>query len=79
MAALTARAQWIDRAIQKVERLVDEGWGDRAITYQVLGAERLLPFISNGELAKRHFVEGVRAELRRVPIADESLEQPGPP
>jgi glyoxylase-like metal-dependent hydrolase (beta-lactamase superfamily II) len=79
VAALTARAHWIDGAIRKVERLVDEEWGDRAITYQVLGGERLLPFISNGELAKRHFVDGVRAELRRVSIPDGSVEDPGPP
>jgi glyoxylase-like metal-dependent hydrolase (beta-lactamase superfamily II) len=77
VAALTARAHWIDQAIRKVERLVDQGWTDRAITYQVLGAERLLPFISNGELAKRHFVAGVRAELRRVSATDETVEQAG--
>lgn len=72
--ALEARARWLDHSLREVERLVDEDWTDRAITFQVLGAERLGPLLTSGELARRHFVEAVRAELARIePAAD-----PGP-
>lgn len=61
--ALAARARWLDAAIREVERLVDAEWTDRMITLQVLGREGIMPFLTSGEMTRRHFVEGVRGVL----------------
>lgn len=65
VATLSARARWLDRAIREVERLVDNDWEDGAAAFLALGTDRYVRAFTGGELSKRHFVAGVRAELAR--------------
>jgi glyoxylase-like metal-dependent hydrolase (beta-lactamase superfamily II) len=57
---LAAKADWMERAIEAVDRAAAAGRADDAITRAVLGRDGWLPWLTSGELRKRHFVEAVR-------------------
>jgi ribonuclease/clavin/mitogillin len=60
IGALTAKADWLDETIGRIEAKIDAGWSDAAIRREVLGLERLVGWISGGEYSKMTFVQAVR-------------------
>jgi hypothetical protein len=60
VAALLAKADWIDSTIAAIERRLTAGWSDRAITRTVLGREDAVYYVSNGAMSKINFVRAVR-------------------
>lgn len=58
---LTAKADWLDETIARIESRVAQGWSDRAITRDVLGAEEAEHYVSLGDLSRINFVKQVRA------------------
>ena len=61
VAALHAKADWMDETITEIDRLINAGWPDRRIRDAVLGREAVVGYISAGELSKLNFVRAVRA------------------
>lgn len=61
VAMLTAKADWLDETIGRIEARIAEGWNDRAITREVLGAEETEHYVSFGDLSRINFVKQVRA------------------
>lgn len=62
VAALLAKADWIDSTIAAIERHLADGWSDRATTHAVLGREEAVYYVSNGAMSKINFVRAVRGE-----------------
>jgi glyoxylase-like metal-dependent hydrolase (beta-lactamase superfamily II) len=58
---LSAKADWLDEMIGRIEALHARGWGARAITRRVLGPEPPLSWASGREYAHINFVRGVLA------------------
>lgn len=58
--ALTAKADWLEETIARIERRIAEGWSDRAITREVLGAEEAEHYVSLGDLSRINFVKQIR-------------------
>jgi glyoxylase-like metal-dependent hydrolase (beta-lactamase superfamily II) len=58
---LTAKADWLDETIARIEARIAQGWSDRAITRDVLGAEEAEHYVSFGDLSRINFVRQVRA------------------
>jgi glyoxylase-like metal-dependent hydrolase (beta-lactamase superfamily II) len=67
VAALTAKADWMDDTIATIDRLVSEGWSDAAITRTVLGHEHYVAYFSLGDLSRRNFVRTVRTSGAPAP------------
>ncbi|MFN2400058.1 MAG: MBL fold metallo-hydrolase [Gemmatimonadaceae bacterium] len=61
VAALTAKANWMDETIGEIDRRIADGWSDRAIARAVLGRERITHYVSRGKLSGITFVRAVRA------------------
>lgn len=63
VAALLAKADWLDDTIAAIERRIAEGWSNRAIARAVLGREDLAYYVSRGAMSRVMFVARVRDEL----------------
>lgn len=62
VAALVAKADWLEQTIAAIERRIAQGWSDRAIARDVLGREDLAYYVSRGAMSRITFVAQVRAE-----------------
>ena len=60
VAALGARAAWLEETIAAIQGRLDAGWETRAIVREVLQGEEPVAYLSGGEYARRNFVEAVR-------------------
>jgi endoribonuclease LACTB2 len=60
VAALSAKADWMDETIGRIEELIVEGRTDKQIRDAVLGAEDWVGHLSLGDLSKLNFVRSVR-------------------
>jgi glyoxylase-like metal-dependent hydrolase (beta-lactamase superfamily II) len=60
VAALEAKAGWIEDTIAAVERLLDAGWPARRIRDEVLGREEFTGLVSFGEYSRTNLVRAVR-------------------
>lgn len=58
---LTAKANWIEETVGRIDRRIDEGWSDRAIVKEVFGGEATFAYTTGGDWSRLHFVEGVRS------------------
>lgn len=68
-ALLTAKADWLESAIAAMDRLADEGAGEREIRRRVLGPEPWVARGSRGEYAALNLVRAVLASRHRRPDA----------
>lgn len=57
---LAAKASWLEETIGRIERRIDEGWDDRAITRDVLGREETEYYVSLADLSRINLVRQVR-------------------
>lgn len=62
VAALLAKASWLEDTIGAIERRVAQGWSNRAIARAVLGREDLAFYVSRGAMSRVMFVARVRDE-----------------
>jgi len=60
VAALEAKAAWLDDTVGAVERLLDLGWPARRVRAAVLGGESAVGYLSGGEYSRAAFVRAVR-------------------
>ncbi|MDQ6926870.1 MAG: MBL fold metallo-hydrolase, partial [Candidatus Eremiobacteraeota bacterium] len=60
VAALEAKAAWLDDTVGAVERLLDAGWSERRVRSAVLGGESAVGWLSRGEYSRAGFVRAVR-------------------
>lgn len=60
VAALEAKAAWIEDTVAAVERLLDRGWPAWRVRRAVLGREELAGYLSLGEYSRSNFVRTVR-------------------
>jgi hypothetical protein len=60
VGALTAKADWVEETVARIDAKIDAGWSDRAIRTHVLGREPLVGWMSGGEYSKLTFVQAVR-------------------
>jgi endoribonuclease LACTB2 len=56
VAALAAKADWMEQTIGEIERLLAGGWSHAAIARAVLGRETALRYLTWGEYSHEHFV-----------------------
>jgi len=63
VAALVAKADWLEDTIGAIERRIAEGWSNREIARAVLGREDLAYWVSRGSMSRVTFVACVRDEL----------------
>ena len=77
-AALSAKADWLERTIGEIDRLVDAGWADGAIRRAVLGREEVSAYFSFGDYSRSNLVRTVRASRSegadKVPMVRERRE-----
>lgn len=62
VAALGAKADWLEETIAAIERRIAQGWSDRAIAHATLGREDLAYYVSRGAMSRITFVSGIRNE-----------------
>jgi len=60
IAALTAKADWMDETIAAIDGRIAEGWSDSAILRGVLGGEEWGGVFSLGDYSRANFVRSVR-------------------
>jgi glyoxylase-like metal-dependent hydrolase (beta-lactamase superfamily II) len=60
IAALNAKADWMEHVIDRIERRLEAGWADRRIARDVLGREDMAYYFSAGDLSRVNFVRAVR-------------------
>jgi glyoxylase-like metal-dependent hydrolase (beta-lactamase superfamily II) len=60
VAALEAKAGWVEDTIASVERLLDAGWPIRRIRDAVLGREEFTGLVSFGEYSRTNMVHAVQ-------------------
>ena len=60
VAALLAKAAWLEETIGRIDRRAEEGVTDSVIRDEVLGREELVSYISRGDLCKLNLVRAVR-------------------
>ncbi len=60
VAALHAKADWLEETIARIDRAIDLGQPDRTIRDEVLGREAAVGYASGGELSRLNFVRAVR-------------------
>ena len=66
VAALTAKADWIEHSIDRIDRRLDAGWPDRRIARDVMGREDPTYYFSGGDLSRVNFVRAVRRTRMRA-------------
>ena len=62
VAALGAKAGWLEDTIAAIEVRIAQGWSNRAIARAVLGREDLAYYVSRGAMSRIAFVAQVRNE-----------------
>jgi hypothetical protein len=65
-AQLSAKADWIEETVGRIDVLIADGWDDRAIAHRVLGAETSMSYVTRFDYSRRNFVGSARA-TRHVP------------
>ena len=60
VAALEAKAAWMEDRVADVERLLDRGWPARRVRAAVFGREELTGLVSCGAYSRTNFVRAVR-------------------
>ena len=60
VAALTAKADWLDETIAAIDRRIADGWTDAAIRNELLGPEEATGYFSFGEYSRINFIRAVR-------------------
>lgn len=61
VAALRAKADWIEEIADRIARRAADGWAASAITRDVLGRGDLTGLVSRGDYAKRNLVDALLA------------------
>lgn len=61
VGALTAKADWMDDLIRRVDDRIGGGWSDAAILEELLGGESVSGRISFGDYSRGNFVRMLRA------------------
>ena len=62
VAALSAKADWLEHTVGEIDRLTDAGWTEAAIRHAVLGRDATADYFSFGDYSRVNFVKAVRAE-----------------
>ena len=62
VAALSGKADWLERTVGEIDRLTDAGWSEAAIRRAVLGRADSSDYFSFGDYSRANFVRAVRAE-----------------
>ena len=57
---LTAKANWMEDTIARVDDLAAKGWDDAAIQRSVLGRETLIGLVTGGDYSRRNWVGSAR-------------------
>ena len=57
---LTAKADWMEETVGRIDALVVRGWDDVAIQRSVLGREQLSQLVTFGDYSRRNFVASAR-------------------
>jgi endoribonuclease LACTB2 len=60
IAALQAKADWLEALIESIDARIAAGWADAAIARALLGGEDWTAVVSRGEYARRNIVASVR-------------------
>jgi glyoxylase-like metal-dependent hydrolase (beta-lactamase superfamily II) len=60
VAALRAKADWLDQTIARIDHRIREGWPDTAILREVFGREEFAGYFSRGDYSRGNFVRSVR-------------------
>ena len=60
VAALRAKADWIEETVARVQERIARGWTDDQITRDVLGGEEFVGYFSRGDYARKNWVRNVR-------------------
>lgn len=63
VAQLTAKADWTEETVGRIDELISRGWGDRAIVKAVFGGEPRMSYLTFFDYSRRNFVVGVRATV----------------
>lgn len=61
VAALHAKADWVEETVARIDALIDEGLDDVAIARRVLGDDRMMRTITAGDYTMANYVRAVRA------------------
>lgn len=62
---LTAKADWTEEMIGRIDELVAKGWDDRAIVRSLFGGDDWMRWVTFGDYSRRNFVRSVRATAGR--------------
>ena len=57
---LNAKADWMEETVGRIDRRINEGWGDSEIVREVFGREPLFTWITMGDWSHANFVASVR-------------------
>jgi ribonuclease/clavin/mitogillin len=60
VSSLRAKADWLEETIARIDRRLDEGWSERAITREVLGREEAEYYVSLGDLSRLNLIRRTR-------------------
>ena len=61
IAQLTAKANWTEEIVGRIDELISRGWDDRAIVNVVFGGEPWLSYVTFFDYSRRNLVGSVRA------------------
>jgi ribonuclease/clavin/mitogillin len=61
IAQLSAKADWIEAVVGRIDALVAKGWNDRAIVRELFGREPAMSYVTLFDYSRRNVVAGVRA------------------
>jgi glyoxylase-like metal-dependent hydrolase (beta-lactamase superfamily II) len=73
VAALRAKADWLDQTIGRIDERIREGWPDAPIMREVLGREEFAGYFSRGDYSRGNFVRAVRRTGSALGDGDPSL------
>lgn len=60
LAALSAKADWLEHTIAEIDRLTDAGWSEAAIRRAVLGRDETADYFSFGDYSRANLVSSVQ-------------------
>ena len=60
VAALNAKADWVEETVARIDALIDDGLDDVTIARRVLGDDRMMRTITAGDYTMANFVRSVR-------------------
>jgi glyoxylase-like metal-dependent hydrolase (beta-lactamase superfamily II) len=66
VAALTAKADWTEETVGKIDALIERGLGDREIVKSLFGGEEKWSFVTRYDYSRRNYVGSVRATHART-------------